>query len=316
MRYFDLHCDTLTELYEAKRHNPTVGLARNTFHISLQKAAGLNAYCQTFAIWTPDGISSPEACKYFYRVLALFKDELRKNEDIIRLCKSAQDIEDCARQGITAALLSIEGGRAAMGSLECLHDFYAEGVRLFGLVWKERGALGDSCAVPDAGGLTPLGHAFIAEMERLGMIPDVSHLSDAGFWQVCETAHKPFAATHSNARAVCGHARNLTDAMFSELAARGGLVGINLCKEFLEDDADKANAKSVVRHIEHFMALGGERAVAMGADFDGAAIPRDLCGIDQVTAIAEALLRANYPQALVENLLWGNALEFFKKNLA
>ena len=315
MKYIDLHCDTLSKLYVARRENEALHLAGAPFQVSLEKAALWQGFCQTLAIWTPVGISSREAYQRFYNVLSLFKNELLRSGSQVALCRNAAEIEQCVSQKKTAVLLSVEGGRSAMGNLEILNDFYAEGVRIFSLTWNERNALADGAGVPDAGGLTPLGRAFVAEIERLGMILDVSHLSDRSFWDVCEIAKKPFIATHSNARAVCRHRRNVTDEMFDEIVKREGLIGINLAREFLNDTASDANASSVVRHIEHFLQRGGAKTIAMGADFDGAHVPEELAGIDRMHLIAEALLKANHPQSLVDDIFWNNTLSFLKKQL-
>ena len=315
MKYFDFHCDTISKLYEGRQQNDSLHLDRLQSHVSLEKAAGLSAYGQVFAFWTPVGIGSVAAYQNFYSLLNIMKNELALFGDRIALCHNADEIERNAAKGKTAALLSLEGSRAVMGNLEILHDFYAEGVRLISLSWNERNALCDGVSVNDAGGLTALGRAFVEEIERLGMILDVSHISDRGFWDICEIAKKPFAATHSNSRALCKHRRNLADGMFVEIVKRGGVAGINFCKDFLEDDGERADVTSVVRHIEHFLSLGGSGSVVMGADFDGADMPPDISGIDKVVIIAEEMLKANYPQDLVDNILWGNAVAFIKRVL-
>ncbi len=313
MKFFDLHCDTFMLLSESLKIGAKVSLAQNPFHISLEKAAGLDAYCQTFAMWSPVGMRSEDVYRNYKHTVELFRKELAENSDRITQCTTADDIENAVANNKIAAVLSIEGGRAAMGNLELLNDFYNDGVRIFSLAWNERNALADGITVKDDKGLTPLGRAFITEMDRLGMILDVSHLGDKGFWDVCETTDAPFSATHSNARALCSSPRNLTDEMITEIIRRGGLIGMNFSRDFLENKEEDACADSVVRHLDHILEMGGASVLAMGSDFDGTAVPKDIANIGGVGAVEAAMIKANYPAQLIDGIFWNNALSFLRK---
>lgn len=309
MEYFDLHCDTITECFEKK-----AGLAENGLHWSLARAAGYAPLVQVFAVWMPDAFRGGDAVRRFDDVYAAFVSEMKKNSGRIAFCKTAGDLSAAIGGGRKAALLSIEGGGALGGSLGSLDRAYEKGVRLLTLTWNGRCELADGVGAPNAGGLTDFGRQVVKRMEELRMVVDVSHLSEKGFWEAAELCKRPFVASHSNARAVCGHPRNLTDAQFREIARRGGLVGLNLFRGFLRDDAENAAMADVLRHAEHFLALGGENALAMGGDLDGSKLPADMRGVEDIARLREEFLR-HFPESTVEAILFGNARRFFASAL-
>ena len=170
----------------------------------------------------------------------------------------------------------------------------------------------ESCVSGDAP-LTDFGKAVVKEMNRLHMTPDVSHSSEGGFWSTLETSTRPVVATHSNAKKLCAHPRNLTDEQFTAIKDSGGLVGINIYPPFLADDAKKASLGDVIKHIEHFLSLGGEDTLALGGDLDGIPAPvRGINGIWDIDTIAEALLKLNYSDALVAKIMGENVRRFVK----
>ncbi|HHT27536.1 MAG TPA: membrane dipeptidase [Firmicutes bacterium] len=188
-------------------------------------------------------------------------------------------------------LLSIEGGEPLGTDVRMLEAFYRIGVRVVGLTWNGGNALADGVEVHAAGGLTPLGKEFVAEMNRLGMLVDVSHLAELGFWQVAELCRGPFIASHSNCRAVCPHARNLSDDQLRAIAASGGVVGINLYPRFLTQNV-VATSADVIRHAEHMLSVMGRGHVGLGSDFDGIGItPSDLPDVGALPYLAEQLTR-------------------------
>jgi membrane dipeptidase len=166
---------------------------------------------------------------------------------------------------------------------------------------------------PQAGGLTPFGRELVREMAALSMIVDVSHLSDRGFEEVSSLLPGPFVASHSDSRAVCGHPRNLTDEQFCEIVRRGGLVGLNLCPAFL---AEKPNPgyTAVLPHIGHFLSMGGENILAVGADFDGAPLPDGIGGIADIGKLRQAVASA-FSETIAEKIFFGNALRFLNSAL-
>lgn len=308
MRYFDLHCDTITECAAGGKQ-----LAENDLAVSLQKAACFDEWRQLFAVWIPDGVRGPEALGYFNGVYTYFLGQLAKNVGTITFCREKADILSTKRNIRDYALLSVEGGAVLAGEMQNLLHLREKGVRLLTLTWNGDNEIGSGYLKPE-NGLTDFGKALIPEMERQGVIVDVSHLSDQGFYEVATLARKPFVATHSNARAVCNHGRNLTDEQFCIIRDMGGLVGINFYKAFLREGPG-ACMRDILRHIDHFLALGGENTVCMGSDFDGAEVPADLGDLAGIPRLRRLMRQHGYSDALAERLLFRNAAEFFRRNL-
>ena len=165
-------------------------------------------------------------------------------------------------------------------------------------------------------GLTDFGLEFIHEMERIGMIIDVSHLSDAGFYQVLNNTTKPFVASHSNARQICGHVRNLTDDMIKQLANRGGVTGMNYFPLFLEDDKeDKGTIASIVKHIKHIANIGGYECIGLGSDFDGIPLHKELSDASYMPLLADALEKEGFSNSQIEGIFYKNVLRVYKEIL-
>ena len=170
-------------------------------------------------------------------------------------------------------------------------------------VWNNANALCGSCAQEPERGLSARGVEFVARMEELGIHTDVSHISDAGFWDVLRRAKRPVVASHSNARAICPHRRNLTDDMFRAIRDTGGVVGINLYADFVGGDS----MEQLIAHIERFLSLDGEKTVALGGDLDGCeALAAGFSGVQDVAKLYQALEERGYPQTLLEDIFWNN----------
>lgn len=169
------------------------------------------------------------------------------------------------------------------------------------------------------GGLTEKGREFVAEMEGMGMIPDVSHLSDAGFRDVLEVTKKPFVASHSNARAVCPNVRNLTDGMIAELSARGGVMGLNFCADFLEEKplgvGNPGTIEAVVRHAKAIVRAGGIDVLGLGSDFDGIPTHEELPGVQSMGLLWDALHDAGFTQGQLDKIFYQNVLRVYKDTL-
>lgn len=320
MKLFDLHCDTLYECYEAGKH-----LRQNDLAIDRDKAAGYAHYAQVFALFcgarepgypqvTPGRRSLLDlpAAQRLDAMLQTARAEFAASADWLTLCRDAQDFDRAVADGKRAAFLSIEGA-------ELLHDAaglrraYAAGVRLVNITWNTENAYGVPAKLDQKRGLTDEGKALVRALEGYGILPDVSHLSEAGFWDVAQLCTRPFVASHSCSRAVCDHFRNLTDAQFTAIVQAGGLVGINLYGEFVKPGG-KCTADDVVRHIEHFCALGGEHNLALGADLDGCdTLPEGIATVADMPLLAEALLRQNYKESTVNGIFYDNMSRFLHR---
>lgn len=279
---FDAHCDTLSVMLDTKQD-----FSHNSCNIDLKRQNSYNSYTQIFACFI-----SPE-----YRGCALER------------CINMIDLFH--KQGING-LLSIEGGDM-ITSLPVLRTLYRLGVRIAALTWNYSNHIASGADEPDSSrGLTEFGKKVVLEMNRIGMYIDVSHLNDRSFYDIAGISSAPIIATHSNSRAVCRHRRCLTNDMFRLIIESGGCAGINLYPPFL-DSSGKANVDSAIRHIEHFMALGGENNIGIGADFDGTDgfLPDGISGCEDLYKIFDRLLQLNYTYEQVEKISHKNFERLF-----
>ena len=299
--YFDGHCDTVSR---CARQGWT--LDRSEGQLDLERLGRFQKAAQVFAIfapagWFPEGGLWDE-CR---RQHEWFVSELEKNADRAVPCRTGADIEAANAAGKTAALLSVEGGELLDCEPEKLETAASWGVKLVNVTWNYENALAGSNKGGPEKGLTDRGRAFAREAARLGIAMDVSHLSDPGFWDLAEMGLGPIVASHSNARAVCGHARNLTDDMFRAVRDSGGIAGFNLCADFI---GGAAGLKDAARHIDHFLALGGEKTVALGGDWDGCQLGCGWTGVQDLPVLWDALAARGYGRPLLEDIFWGNWL--------
>ena len=315
---FDGHCDTLSRNVSTKHPFYAGGdLRRNAGHLDLERLHAFAPSAQFFAVFDSWESEKDREGKFLYTSFqeqyAVFSRTMEENGDLAVHCRTAAEAERANAAGKTAAFLSVEGAEL----LDCeegkLEDAWKKGVRMVNLTWNFENALSGSNADGPNRGLTERGRAFVRRMQQLGMVVDVSHLSDPGFWDVAElseAAGVPFIASHSNARAVCPHKRNLTDEQFTAIIKSRGVAGLNLCDKFL---AERPTLEDAVAHIEHFLALGGEESVAIGGDWDGC----DLCpGVEDVSGMEllyERLLRLGYSETLVQKIFYYNLMRVVRE---
>jgi membrane dipeptidase len=303
IKYFDLHCDTFTECYDKKQ-----SIWKNDLHISLDQ--NKTEYAQVFAVWIDDKLRGEAAYNRFLAIYNYFIEQLNKSPIPIKQCKNITDINNTMTENSVAAVLSVEGGAALGGKIERLEELYSLGVRMMTLVWNGECELGCGSVAQNPVGLTDFGKKVVAKMQELGMIVDVSHLSDAGFWNVAKIAKKPFIASHSNARAICNHPRNLNDEQLKYIFSHNGLVGINFYYRFLSVQQNPS-ISSAVDHIEYMLSLGGEKNICIGADMDGAQMPDDFKGIGEIENLVEIMLKRNFTGQLIDDIMFNNAYNFF-----
>ena len=309
---FDLHCDTAFALL-GENHRACGPLRKNELHIDLERASAFESYAQFFACFTttPDcedfGVAPVEL---FERELATVHRELERNSGQIVQAYTAEDIEANASNGIMSAILSIEGPAGFGYDPELLQDLYQVGFRMTTLGWNEKNPLAGSHIT--GGGLTDLGREYVKEAQRLGMIIDVSHISDEAFWNIMDMTQAPVVASHSNSRAVCDHTRNLTDDMFRAICQTGGVAGFNQYVDFV---GGKADIGAACKHILHWMTMDPDaKHIALGADFDGCDHLTDgIRGIQDYPAFADSLCECGLTEQMVRNIFWNNAMGVMKK---
>lgn len=307
----DAHCDTITTIMQTKEQ-----LRENKGHIDLERLKKYDNFVQFFAAFiSPEHAKMGALCRAIDIIDKLY-EEIEINKNDIMLCRNYNEIMTATKNNKIAAVLTIEGGDALEGSISALRMLYKLGVRAITLTWNHRNQIADGVAdAITGGGLTPFGKDVIGEMNRLGMLVDVSHLSEAGFWDVLSKTSSPIIASHSNAKKICNHRRNLTDPQLLALKKNGGVTGINLCPDFIYSDG-KATSKHVLNHIEHIIALTGEDTLGMGADYDGIdETPQGLEGVQCLQDLFNELLKLNYSETLVNKIAGENFLRVIKSVL-
>ncbi len=300
--FSDAHCDTISRILDAGQD-----LYENDGHVDYRRLKRQVSQIQFYAAWI-DPKYEPGGClTRCLDIIDKFYIECEKNQ--IPVITKPQDVDG------GGAVLSVEGGSALCGRLSALRMLHKLGVRALTLTWNGRNALGDGVGEgASAGGLSTFGKSVVAEMNRLGMLVDVSHLSEKGFWDVAQASDAAFIASHSNAKRICAHQRNLTDEQIGEIVRRSGFIGINLCSDFLREGG--ASIDDILRHIEHMLSLGGRETVGFGADFDGVDdLPNGVGGVEDMGKIADALLHNNYDEGLVRQIMFGNLHRALKQIL-
>ncbi len=321
MKVVDMHCDTIGAIYNRNRKGKMTHLKENDLNIDVEKMKKGDYLAQCFAMFVPFNVENPfETCM---DMIDCFYQELEKNKDQLALAKNAADIERNEREGKMSAILTIEEGGVTKGNLSYLRDFYRLGVRMITLTWNFENGVGfpnfKMSENPDfkspnvVDGLTEYGIEMVKEMNRLGMIIDVSHLSDAGFYDVLKYTTGPFVASHSNARAVCNHCRNMSDDMIQKLANRGGVMGINYCADFLDEEKHFSYVEDMVKHIKHIVSVGGIDCVGLGSDFDGISQNLEMKDASYLPMLEEALRKEGFSQEDIEKIFYKNVLRVFKE---
>ncbi len=291
-------------------------LAKSHCHISLEKI-GATPWAQCFACFIPDELTPAQAVEFERLVSSNFAGQLANNPQVM-WAKTAADAGRVLGEGGVCAIRTIENARLFAADLGHVERLANDGLLMASLSWNAGGPLASGHDTHEH--LSATGLAALREMERCHVALDVSHLNDECFWDVARAATRPFCASHSNARAVCGHLRNLTDDQFRAVMAAGGVAGLNYCSEFLADGASGEKGKlvsfdQVAAHIEHWLDLGGEDAVALGGDLDGAEVPALLDGADKLPAF-QRLLTAHFGREITEKLCYKNALAFLERATA
>ena len=318
--YFDAHCDTVYRCLETgetsaldygdsreeqcRYYAAAAHLRRNGGHIDLERSRQFSRCAQFFALFH-DAAEAPAdglwaQCR---RMHDFFLREMVDNAVIVCHCRTGREVDEAAAAGKTAALLSIEGADLLDCDVHKVETVTHWGVRLLNPVWNRANVLSGTNAEDPERGLSAEGRDFIRALEEYGIYPDVPHLSDAGFWDLVHIARRPIVASHSNARAVCPHRRNLTDDQFRAIRDSGGVVGLNLYLHFV----GKPTMDALVAHVEHFLALDGEKTLCLGGDLDGCeALAAGMTGMQDVPKLYEALKARGYGDALLEDIFWNN----------
>ena len=289
IRYFDLHSDTL---YRVATENLSVHSEK--LAITHGKSQFFESYTQMLAVWIPDDIRGNDAFDFFEKCVQIYSNNYKSIEN-----------------GNKRWLLSVENGSVIAGDINKIKLLSEYGVCAVTIVYNEDNELGSGAFSDSNFGLTLKGKEAVKEFEEQGITVDLSHSSQRTFYDVAEISEKPIIATHSNSYSLCQHKRNITDEQFEMIKNSGGLIGVNFYPPFLNSAPEKATIKDVIKHIEHFLSLGGEDVVAIGSDFDGCNPISELDSLEKLPILYENLLKLNYNEQLVQKILYYNAHNFF-----
>ncbi len=281
MKVFDLHCDTATMLYH---HNLSFDNIKT--HINRTTVAHTEATL-CCAVFFNDEHPNPQPAAFFDGV--------------------AEKMEEIYAPGLTP-LLTTEGTGGLAIREDWINLLVARNCRMAGLVWNGKNVLATGAKTDDKAPLTDYGREAVKELIKRGIAVDVSHLSAAGTEEILGLTEDPIVASHSNAKAVKNHTRNLSDAIAKEMFRRGGLIGLNFCPDFLGDG--NVTSADIVRHAAHFLNLGGEDGLALGADWDGAPMPSDMKDFSSLHPLYDTFTAA-FGQTLTDKIFYENAASFF-----
>ncbi len=328
MKIVDMHCDTISCIDQRQRSGKDINLNDNDLHVSIQNMKKAGYLLQNFALFTNlKKVDDPLV--HVQHLIDTFYNEVDKYKEDIIVIKSYQDIITNMDKSKILAMLTLEEGAVVNNDLSYLRNYYRLGVRMVTLTWNYENGIGYpnfDQTLPDHGyyqkddvnGLTDFGIEYIKECEKLGIIIDVSHLSDAGFYDVVKYTTKPFVASHSNARALCPHARNLTDDMIRLIAKRNGVIGINFAADFLDENkTDKSQVSyisSIIKHILYIKEIGGIDCIGLGSDFDGIDPNLEIKNASYMPLLYEAL-KEYLSEEEIEKIFYKNVLRVYKEVL-
>ena len=323
-RTIDMHCDTLMHTF-LKYGKESDVFEKPELSIDVKRLIAGKAMAQFFAVFmVPDDvyeyfhIKPVDEDTYIEGCISVFNNTVARHGDVIAKATTADEIENNFKDGKVSAVLTMEDGIAVHDDMNKLDRFYHQGVRALSLTWNHENCFGfPNSRNPEINekGLKPFGIEAVKHMQEIGMLVDVSHLNDGGFWDVYKLAKVPFVATHSNCRSVCNHPRNMTDDMIKALSEKGGVMGINFSPDFLDDT--KGNTESRVRDMvemaQHEKEVGGIDGVAIGTDFDGIEGSLEINGCDKMHLLYDALIKAGFTTEEVDKISHKNVLRVMKE---
>jgi membrane dipeptidase len=323
MQFIDMHCDSVMLALAKDKEKHSLYDSKYTM-VDFKKMKQGEAMVQCFAVFLPleqafdmMGLEKMDDESYIALARKCIMDNVSAHENIIKMAYNADDIKENWDSGKMSAVLTMEDGRAVLGKLENIKRFYDMGFRACSLTWNFKNCFGSpNSKGPDAmaEGLTKFGKEGVKYMQELGMLVDVSHLSEGGFWDVANICKKPFVATHSNAKALSPHQRNLTDDQIKALAISGGVTGLNFAPAFLNEDVscNDSTARLLAKHARHIVNVGGINVCGIGSDLDGISGNIEIGSSDKMQMLVSALKKENFSDDEIEKIFYKNVLRVFK----
>jgi membrane dipeptidase len=306
MKIIDTHCDMLSRMLADRTVRFTVESTGTDVSLPRLQKAGIAV--QVFALYLSESLTNP-GMDELLDMIDIYRERVLPYGKIVPI-RTPADVDRVWSSGEIGGLLSLEGVDGLKGNFVHLRTLFALGVRFLGITWNHANWAADGVVEPRKGGFTNAGRRLMAECERLGIVLDVSHLSDSGFWELVELSRRPFVASHSNARKLCPHPRNLTDEQITAIVQRNGRISLTFVPWFLREK--EAAISDLLRHIEHFCSLGAVHHIGFGSDFDGfqGKIP-GLSHPGDYPALVELLLK-HFRQEEVEGFMAGNWRSFLR----
>jgi len=304
-----LHTDTLLNKYKDDLYD--FNILNEDFHIDLSKLKKSNVKIIVFAVYAEENyLPKGDGLKKTIQMIDNFYNIIESCDEL-QLAKNTSDLNNISKDNKIAALLALEGAKSIF-DLSALRVFYRLGLRLITLTWNYRNQFADGVGEHSNCGLTEKGKELIQEMNRLNILIDVSHINEAGFWDVIELSRAPIIASHSNAKAICSHQRNLNDQQIKAIADKKGVIGVNFCPAFLTKKKE-ASIKDVMHHIDYIKNLVGDEFVALGTDFDGIrSVPKGLENAGKLNKLKDLMVNNGYKAQQIENIFYKNAVRVLK----
>jgi membrane dipeptidase len=311
----DTHCDSLMSFVPQQQRGQTqkrLGERNEKGQVDIPRMVEGGLDCQVFAMYTGIQEGQPDALLKCLRMVDAFYGEAKVNGDRFRTVMDADEIVVAKAAGKVSGMLSIEGAEPLMGDLGVLRVMHRLGVRMLSLTWNWRTPFADGLSAKRTGGkLTDLGAKALEELDRLGIVLDLSHITDECFWDIADLKKGPFVASHSNCRGLCDNARNLTDDMIRSLADHRGVMGMNFVPGFIAKEG--ASLEKMIDHVDHIYRVVGPDYVGLGADFDGGGGCPGLEDSGKLLNFTRELVRREYCEEDVKKILGGNQLRVFRE---
>ena len=320
--YVDLHCDSLLRIFN--NYDQENLYENKNLSVDFKGLKKGGALAQFFAVFLPDqetlneiNLSGIDDDLYIKKLVKILKKEVKANNEIIEMAYNYQDILNNQKENKISALLTIEDGRSVNADLGKIKKYYEDGVRLITLLWNHENCFG----YPNSSdqklmnqGLKKFGIEAVKYMNQIGMIIDVSHLSDGGFYDVAEHSQKPFIASHSNVRNLAAHPRNLKDDMIKIIAEKGGVIGLNFAPQFLNENPSNLDSRieEMVEHLNYIKNVGGKSVLALGSDLDGIHGNLEIDSSRKMPLLFKALKKNGWSDDLIEKFKAKNALRIIK----
>ncbi|MDD2376007.1 MAG: dipeptidase [Clostridia bacterium] len=312
----DSHCDTALKLLSGSNINS------NTNQFTLNNALKYDKYLQFFAMYIePEYVKDGEydLCN---RLIDLVKNEVYNNSKYMKIIINKNELEQYfnEKNRRLGVILTVEDASCLEGKIDNLYNLFDRGIRVIGLTWngKNQIAGGADCSNTNNDGLSKFGEEVVKKMNELGIIIDVSHLSEKSFYDVMKITNKPVMASHSCCKSICNHRRNLSDDQIKLISKNGGIIGVNLYKDFLNIDTNKADIECLVKHIRHIFNIGGKECIGLGSDYDGMNINKVVIGLEnnsKLSNLSKYLKRSEFTDEEVDRIMWKNQFEFLKREL-